>query len=62
MHHPAPWNEYLNATLEAQERARVQINGYLARPWDQRLLLRFARWLERLGWRLRRDREETNGN
>lgn len=53
-----PWNEYLNATLEAQERVRVQINAYLARPWDQRLLLRLVRWLERLGSRLRRGREE----
>jgi hypothetical protein len=57
-----PWNEYLNATLEELERARVQINIYLARPWDQRLLLRFARWLERQGGRLRRGREETDGN
>jgi hypothetical protein len=57
-----PWNEYLDATLKAQDRARERINSYLARPWDQRLLLRLVGWLERLGWRLRRDREETNGN
>jgi hypothetical protein len=27
-----PWNEYLNATLGAQEKARAEIDAYLARP------------------------------
>ena len=53
-----PWNEYLNATLEAQERERI--NVYLARPWDERLLVRLSRWLERLGWRMRHSREELD--
>lgn len=57
-----PWNEYLNATLEELERARVQIHAYLARPWDQRLRRRLDFWLKRLEWRLRRGREEPDSN
>jgi hypothetical protein len=57
-----PWNEYLDATLQAQDRARERINSYLARPWDERLLMRVARWLERRGGRLRRDWEEMDSN
>jgi hypothetical protein len=52
-----PWNDYLNATLARQERARAEIDAYLKLPWDQRLLLRLVRWLERLGRRVRRSPE-----
>jgi hypothetical protein len=55
-----PWNEYLKATLEAQEQAQERINAYLARPWDERLRIRVVRWLERLGGRLRRGREKPD--
>jgi hypothetical protein len=43
-----PWDEYLSATLQAQDRARAQIGAYLALQWNERLLVRLFRWLERL--------------
>ena len=48
-----PWNDYLNAMLEAQDRARARIDAYLVLPWDDRLLLRLVRWLKRLGRHVR---------
>jgi hypothetical protein len=41
-----PWNEYLRATLDAQERARERIIKYLTLRWDDRLLLRVRWWVE----------------
>jgi hypothetical protein len=41
-----PWDEYLKATLEAQERTRAGIERYLALRWDDRLLQRVRRWVE----------------
>ena len=57
-----PWNDYLKATQDAQERARERIHAYLARPWDERLLVRLSRWLERLVERTRRGRKEPDGS
>ncbi len=57
-----PWSEYLNAMLEAQDAAREQIIGYLALPWDARLLLRVVRWLERLRRRVRRGKDAQPGS
>jgi hypothetical protein len=57
-----PWNDYLKATQDAQERARERIDAYSARPWDERLLVRLSRWLERLVERTRRGRKEPDGS
>jgi hypothetical protein len=56
-----PWDDYLKATLDAQNEVREQVTGYLSLPWDARLLLRVVRWLERLGRRVRGGREEQPG-